>query len=169
MTGMAELDTLLAKQAITEQIYRYCRAVDRLDIPLGHSVWHENGTADYGDGFYQGPGRGVIDKICASHEGLLCHSHQVANLLVEVDGDEAGSETYVTATLQGMRGETLFQIMTWSRYVDRWSRRDRRWAIDHRIAIRDFDEMRDVQSLSADKLSRRDREDPSYTVLGTIF
>ena len=24
--------------AITDQIYRYCRSVDRLDIPLGHKI-----------------------------------------------------------------------------------------------------------------------------------
>ena len=50
----AEMRGLLDRQAITEQIYRYCRAVDRLDIPLGHSVFHEDATADYGDSLYRG-------------------------------------------------------------------------------------------------------------------
>jgi hypothetical protein len=31
-----EVRGLLDRQAIAEQINRYCRAVDRLDIPLGH-------------------------------------------------------------------------------------------------------------------------------------
>jgi hypothetical protein len=56
----AELQALLDRQAITEQIYLYCRAVDRLDIPLGHSVFHDDATANYGESLYQGDGRGVI-------------------------------------------------------------------------------------------------------------
>lgn len=35
------LAALVDRQQITDLIYRYCRSVDRLDIPLGHSVWHE--------------------------------------------------------------------------------------------------------------------------------
>ena len=42
------LQSLADRQAITEMIYRYCRSVDRLDIPLGHSIWHEDAIADYG-------------------------------------------------------------------------------------------------------------------------
>lgn len=160
-----DIQALLDKQAITEQIHRYCRAVDRLDIPLGHSVWHEDATAEYGGGYHSGRGRDVIDRICADHRKLLRHSHQIANILIELRGDTAGSESYVTATLQGLRGETPFQITTCSRYVDRWSRRDGRWALDHRMAIRDFDERRDIGGLSADPLSRRDANDPSYAVL----
>jgi len=75
------LRDLADKQAIRDLIYTYCRAVDRLDIPLGHSIWHEDGYADYGAAYYQGPGRGVIDLICQSHLGLLSHSHQVTNIL----------------------------------------------------------------------------------------
>jgi len=50
------LAELLAKQAITEQIYRYCRAMDRVDSELGKSVWHADGLADYGP-MFQGPGK----------------------------------------------------------------------------------------------------------------
>jgi hypothetical protein len=165
MIEQSAIQGLLDKQAITEQIHRYCRAVDRLDIPLGHAVWHDDATAEYGGGYHSGPGKDVIDKICADHRKLQRHSHQIANILIELDGDTAGSESYVTAMLQGMRGGTLFQITTCSRYIDRWSRRNGRWALDHRMAIRDFDEVRDIRGLSVDPLSRRDREDPSYCAL----
>lgn len=36
------------RQAITDLIHLYCRSVDRLDVPLGHSIWHDDGIADYG-------------------------------------------------------------------------------------------------------------------------
>ena len=33
--------------AITDSIYRYCRSVDRLDVALGHSVFHPDSYADF--------------------------------------------------------------------------------------------------------------------------
>ena len=45
-----ELQTLLAKQAITEELYKYCRGFDRLDDELAISVWHEGGTLQYANG-----------------------------------------------------------------------------------------------------------------------
>jgi hypothetical protein len=157
--------TLADRQAITDLIYRYCRSVDRLDVPLGHSVWHDDGVADYGASVYRGDGRGVIDFICAQHGKTLHHSHQVSNILIDVDGDRAGSESYAIATLRIRRGEKLRQIMVWSRYIDSWSRREGRWGLDRRLAIRDFDEIRDVEAMGDYHVGSRDREDPSYTVL----
>ncbi|MET0239781.1 MAG: nuclear transport factor 2 family protein [Sphingobium sp.] len=153
------------RQAITDLIHVYCRSVDRLDVSLGHSIWHEDATADYGASFHQGPGRAVIDKICASHRGLLAHSHQVANILVALDGDRAGSEAYCTATLRMQQGDALMQMSVWSRYVDRWSFRGGRWGLDHRTAIRDFDEIREVRAMSQPEMGSRDGSDPSYAVL----
>jgi hypothetical protein len=152
------------REAITDHIYRYCRAVDRLDIALGHSIFHPDGTADYGD-YYNGPGPGVIDLICANHRGLLHHSHQVSNILIEVNGETAGSESYCTASLRLRKGEKILHMMVWSRYVDSWSWRHGRWALDHRIAIRDFDEMREVTPMQQHEIGSRDHNDPSYKVL----
>jgi hypothetical protein len=160
-----EMQALVDRQAITDLIYLYCRAVDRLDVPLGHSIWHEDGQADYGSEVYQGDGRGVIDHICAQHAHTLHHSHQVSNIVIQLDGDRAGSEAYCTATLRVQRGERLLQMSVWSRYVDSWSRRDGRWGLDKRIAIRDFDEVREVTEMQRRGVGTRDRNDPSYGVL----
>jgi hypothetical protein len=156
---------LADRYAITELIYRYCRSVDRLDVPLGHSIWHDGAVADYGASVYQGEGRGVIDLICSQHRNTLHHSHQVSNVLIDVDGDQAGSESYATATLRFKRGERLQQMTIWTRYIDRWSKRDGRWGLDKRIAIRDFDEVRDVTVMADHEVGRRDPSDPSYAVL----
>lgn len=165
MSTNAEAQAVADRLAITDLIYRYCRSVDRLDVPLGHSIWHEDGHADYGKDVYQGNGRGVIDYICAQHLHTLYHTHQVGNVLLEVNGDRAGSETYVTANLRVQRDEQLLQMSVWGRYIDSWSRRDGRWGLDKRIAIRDFDEVREVKALHENDVGRRDRSDPSYAVL----
>jgi hypothetical protein len=164
----AELQDVADRQAITDLIYRYCRSVDRLDIPLGHSIWHQDGYADYGAAVYQGNGRGVIDHICAQHRHTLHHSHQVSNIIVDLDGDRAGSESYVTASLRVRRGEQLKHMTVWGRYIDQWSRRDGRWGLEKRISIRDFDEVRDVTALYEPDTGRRDRSDPSYSVLRNL-
>ncbi|WP_297493962.1 nuclear transport factor 2 family protein [Acidocella sp.] len=158
------LQDLAARQAITDHIHRYCRSVDRLDIPLGHSIWHDDGIAEY-PGYYQGPGKGVIDLICQNHQGLLHHTHQVTNILIQLQGRSAGSETYCIATLRMQKGDKTLQMMVWSRYVDHWSCRDGHWGLDKRIAIREFDEIREVTPMMQHDLARRDRSDPSYGVL----
>lgn len=156
---------LFDRAEITDLIYRYCRAVDRLDTALGHSIWHEDGYADYGADVYQGPGKGVIDLICTQHRHTLHHSHQVSNILIEIDGERAGSEAYCTANLRLEREGRLMQITVWNRYVDSWERRSGRWGLVRRVTLRDFDEMRAVTEMQRHIAGRRDTDDPSYAVL----
>lgn len=163
---METAQSLLDRQEITELLYRYCRSVDRLDVDLGYSIWHSDGVADYGADVYQGSGRGLIDFICMQHRRALRHSHQISNILIALEGDRAGSESYVTATLRVQNGHQQRQITVWSRYVDQWSRRDERWGLDRRVMIRDFDEIRDVDVISESDRGRRDRSDPSYADVG---
>lgn len=156
------------KVDITEKLYRYCRAVDRLDHALGYSIWNEGSTADYGE-LYIGSGPGVIDLICEQHRHLLCHSHQLSNVLIQLDGDRAASESYVTANLRARGDGGLIQMTIWARYVDRWSRPGGRWGIDKRQVIIDFDEVRPVTPLSqVDGPGRRDSSDPSVPVLDAL-
>lgn len=163
--SIEQLQKVADRQEITENLYRYCRSVDRLDIELGHSIWSENSVADYGD-FYQGDGPGVIDLICKQHSYMLYHTHQISNVIIELDGDTAGSESYVMADLRMQRGDSIQQMTVWSRYIDRWSKHNGRWWLDKRIAVRDFDLVREVTPLSRlDTEGHRDHQDPSYGVL----
>lgn len=162
MTEMTERD-VADRLEIMDQIYHYCRSVDRLDVPLGHRVFHPDSRAEFG--IYKGTGRGWIDFICEHHRRFLHHSHQVTNIVIDLDGDRAGSEAYVTATLRSREGERIMQRQFWARYVDRWSRRDGHWAIDERECVIDFDSTSCVTPINDYERSRRDRTDPSYSVL----
>ncbi len=162
MTDREVVDRL----AITQQIYRYCRSVDRLDVPLGHRVFHPDSHADFV--IYKGSGRGWIDFVCERHRSFLHHSHQVTNIIIDLDGDRAGSEAYVTATLRARDGGRIVQRQFWARYVDRWSRRDGGWAIDERECVIDFDSVTDVTPMADHERARRDPSDPSYAVLGEL-
>src|SRR5439155_9760045 len=92
-------DTLAAKQAITEVLYRYCRGLDRMDRALALSVWHADGTARYEE-WFDGTGAAFVDWVCRVHAEVLRHSHQITNVRIEVDGDRAVSESYVTVCLR---------------------------------------------------------------------
>ncbi len=167
MTDTEALQGLADRQAITDLLYRYCRSMDRIDAELGYSIWHEDATADY-EGYYQGSGRGFIDAACATHRRAVAHSHQISNIIIELDGDRAGSETYATGTLRLMKRDQLRQLTMWVRYIDQWSRRNGRWGIDKRTQITDFDEIRDITAVSKQERTRRDRNDPSYAVLTDV-
>ncbi|MBV1690515.1 nuclear transport factor 2 family protein [Novosphingobium sp. G106] len=152
------------KLEIADKIYRYCRSVDRLDVPVGHSVFHADSVADFGES-YVGTGRGWIDFICEEHKKFLYHSHQVTNVIIELSGETAGSESYVYASLQRQDGDKVVQHEFWARYVDKWSKRGGDWAIDRRDCIVDYGVIREVTQLPGNPASRRDRDDPSYDVL----
>ena len=156
-------DDTADRLAIMDQLYRYCRSVDRLDVPLGHAVFHPDATAKFPD--FDGTGRGWIDHICRQHLNFLHHSHQVTNVVIEIDGERAGSESYVFATLRSAEEGKVVQRQFWARYVDAWSRRDGRWAIDARDCIVDFAAIDEVAPLGEFTRAKRDRGDPSYEVL----
>ncbi len=133
-----DLDEVIAKTAIRDVLSRYCRGLDRMDKEMAYATWHEDGTALYVD-MYDGTGRGFVDWVWKAHEPMECHSHQITNCLVEVAGDTATSESYVTVVLwmhPEASGERT-EIVARGRYLDRWSRRDGRWAIDHRTHVAD--------------------------------
>jgi len=156
-------------QAITKQIYLYCRSMDRMDVPLGCSVFHEDATADYGAAIFQGSGHGFIEWVAKGHGELFdYHSHQVTNVIINLDGDCATSESYVTATMRSTVDGRSKESTSRGRYVDCWSFRNGRWAIDARRYLHDFADEREVTNLSLPVEGRRDRSDISYGILDRV-
>ncbi|MEV1025299.1 nuclear transport factor 2 family protein [Streptomyces sp. NPDC050264] len=156
---------LTAKLSITEALHRYCRGLDRMDRTVADTVWHADGTADYGPD-YRGSASGFLDFVWAYHAQLDRHSHQVSNVLIDVD-DAAGtavSESYVSVWLRTHpvdgRVSDLFHR---GRYIDTWSCRDDVWGIDHRTFVADlYREVTHAASTLGTPSGRRDVNDPSY-------
>ncbi len=160
-----DVRTLLAKQEITEVIYLYCRAMDRVDRALGKTLWHPNGIADYSPHF-KGPASEFVDFVSTFHETHLDnHSHQMTNIYIEVDGNTAVSESYyITAHRYRENGQTK-EMNTRGRYLDTWSYQNGRWAMDVRTLIEDFSDIRDVVDRDQPRFGRRGPADPSYLLL----
>jgi ketosteroid isomerase-like protein len=159
------IDELLAKQEITEAIFKYCRSMDRCDHELGKSVFHPDARVDYGAQMYQGSGYGFVDMALSGHTGaFLSHSHQHGNILIRIDGDRAYSETYGHVTLR-RRDEAgqLIDCCNFGRYLDIWERRqDGRWKIAERAYLTDLDETGPAVGAIFETTSKRDPSDPSY-------
>jgi hypothetical protein len=160
-----DLDKLFDREAIREVLARYCRGLDRMDKAMAYSVWWDGGTAFY-DGIFEGTGHGFIDWVWESHAGMERHSHQITNVLIDVDVDagQATSAAYVTVVLWTLpdAGGKQTEIVGRGRYLDRWSKREAIWAIDHRIHLLDMSTMLPLTRGDVSAGSSRDETDPSF-------
>jgi hypothetical protein len=151
------------RQAIRDVLSRYCRGLDRMDKEMAYRVWWEGGTAFY-DGMFEGTGHGFIDWVWESHAAMDRHSHQITNVLIDVDGTRATSEAYVTValwTLPDAEGNQL-EIVGRGRYLDRWSRRDGVWAIEHRVHVLDMHTVHALERGDVSAGATRDEKDLSF-------
>ncbi|MFT3900062.1 MAG: nuclear transport factor 2 family protein [Gordonia sp. (in: high G+C Gram-positive bacteria)] len=165
MANDDQVHVLLAKQAIYDALACYCRAMDRIDLELGRSLFHPDATADYGE-MFSGTGYGFIDFIGQVHPAMETHVHHLGSVLVNVEGDRAGSEAYVMARLRHRTAEgDPVDTVSHGRYVDQWERRDDVWRIKHRRYLHALDETRTVDGAGFAPTGTRDRTDPSYAVL----
>jgi hypothetical protein len=159
---------LRAKQDITEVIYRYCRALDRMDRPLLATVWHSDANVDYRP-LFAGSAEDWIEWVWNRSVQLYRHSHHMSNVLISVDGDRAVSETYALVTIRMNRDpETFVDTVSHNRYLDRWSRRQGRWALDYRKMVTDSRvtlEQPNNEQTAGSPESQRDPSDPSFEVL----
>jgi hypothetical protein len=172
MPSETQLNEMFVKQEIRDALSRYCRGLDRMDKEMAYAVWHNDGTADY-VGIYEGSGHGFVDWVWGAHSAMSCHSHQISNVLIEFEADSEGSptrassEAYVTVMLwlDGNPAEKQTEIVARGRYLDRWSLRDGRWAIDHRVHVVDAQSIRQVRRGEGAGSSARDESDPSYAFI----
>jgi hypothetical protein len=136
---------LLAKQEITEVIHRYCKAMDTNDATLARDLWHSDGTVTF-VGSYEGPAVDFLELAWKVHEQRMTQLHQVTNILIDVDLDEdrASSECYLIAAARMKPGEDKQEYAFRGRYFDTWSRRNGRWAMDHKLYTQEMSEMRTV-------------------------
>ena len=114
---------------------RYSRAVDRLDRELLLSVYHHDAIDDHGV-FVGGP-EAFADWVIQMHSALhLSHQHCQFNTTCDLEGDVAHTETYYMFVGMNRQGTPL--AMSGGRYLDRFERRNERWAIAARLCVRDW-------------------------------
>ncbi|SCW40947.1 SnoaL-like domain-containing protein [Sphingobium faniae] len=158
---------LVARMAILDGLARYCRAMDRSDRALQDTIWHADATAQYLDhpiGSYSMPldsGQTLVDSKAHTH-------HRIVNVYMEVNGDRAVSEGYGDSVIRDhpLEDGTVVENIYRGRYIDRWTLKDGRWAIQHRRYIGEiFGQIRYDNTqwpAFAKRPGKHDRGDESY-------
>jgi hypothetical protein len=166
-----DLELVTAELEIRKVLGRYCRSFDRLDRELAYSVWHPDGTAHYIERPVM-PARQFIDQILESLKTRHARSHQITNMVLEVSGDRAVSEAYGVACLLDVTDGLIISQNFHGRYLDQWSRRDGRWALDHRRYVADCYMTSTCPaekfSQTALQIGKPGKDDPSYALFASL-
>ncbi|GEK79135.1 nuclear transport factor 2 family protein [Agrococcus baldri] len=179
-TPAKALRRLQDREEIRDCVARYARGIDRLDRELTLSAYHADAIDDHGK--FLGTPAEFVDWAFTMHRTFhLSHQHSILNQTCELDGDVAHAETYFLFASMNVSGPPW--TLSGGRYIDRLERRSGRWAIAHRLCVRDWAttdstlDPTDPTSLTATQASltpalrsffrgaphgRRDTGDPSY-------
>src|SRR5919201_1653154 len=158
---------LTDRAEIVDCLHRYARGMDRLDRELARSAYHDDAIDDHAA--FVGPVDAFLDWAFGYHSSQVRHQHYVTNHHIELDGDQAHVESYFlfVATEQDPAAPLT---MYGGRYVERFERREGRWAIGARACLPEWNTGLPVPEVAGDPnhpLLRqnpiaRDRSDTSY-------
>lgn len=133
-------DEMAARLEISEVLARYCRGVDRMDVDLLKSVYHEDSTDDHT--IFKGSGwdfAEFIVKTCRQLGGVS--HHNITNSLIELrSSDLAHADTYYVthhAFADPDTGQKML-LLALGRYLDRLERRAGVWRIKSRLVTIDL-------------------------------
>jgi ketosteroid isomerase-like protein len=154
------------RQEIQDCLLRYTRGVDRHDRALMLSAYHPDAYDEHG--VAEGVAADFCDWAIGWHgEFQTKHQHIITNHTVELDGNTAHGETYYTFWGENRQGPPQ---LSFGRYIDRYEKRDGKWAIAHRVCVNEAtfnQEAMPIPAEWAEKIfstgpNRRDKQDISY-------
>lgn len=155
------LDELLDRQAIHDCLLRYTRGIDRHDVAMVASAYHPGAIDDHTH--YIGPGETFGEWANGAHDATwAAHQHYVTNTTIDLEGDHAHVETYWIVA--GRRKDSNETDMHGGRYIDRFEKRDGRWAIADRVCVYEWGLRPEdaATSLAAFPLGTQDAGDISF-------
>ena len=152
--------------AIPQLLYRYARALDRLEPALLDAVFTTDADIDMG-AIYRGPPAGFVGVMAGFMGSMRSTRHEIGNILIESDGDRAGVEAYITAWHR-LAGEQ--ELIVRARYLATAARTPSGWRL---VAWREVIDWGAVTPTSAAWFDgnaelpkgARDRTDASYGIL----
>lgn len=129
------LEEIADRVAIEEVIHAHSRGIDRCDRACIESAYWPEAEVAYGA--FDGPAHDFAAMVVqVLRGGYELTQHCVGNVLIELGGDRAKSETYVSAfhLHNGATEEMFFS----GRYLDRHEKRGDAWKIIHRTVVMDW-------------------------------
>lgn len=135
---MLSVEQLVARAEIHDVLMRYCRAVDRGDIDLLRSVYHDDATDEHGS--FHGLGIDFAPRIVEIMDAVpLVGQHHITNILTRLTGETADVESYFLAfqPYKSTSGHAFLGVIG-GRYLDQFAHRSGRWAIAARKVVIDW-------------------------------
>lgn len=171
MSSIDPIDAVVAKQAIAEVVYRYCRGIDRNQREMVRDCYWPEATDEHGSfvGTRDEYVAWVFDRMLPRYEMTM---HFIGNLLVELadDGVRAKSEAYGFAMHRVRSDKPEHNLRTGFRYVDDFAKRDGQWRIARRTCTLEWtlhtEPDRWWDAPPTHRRGARDRTDPVYWPLG---
>ena len=133
------LETLLAKQDITDCVMRYARGIDRGDEELLLSCYWDDAHEIHGPA-YNGPAVPYVKQAAKRMQANRpVMQHFIGNVHIELDGENtARVESYILTFARFAKDGEDYDTLTGARAYDRFERRGGEWRIAHRQAVFDW-------------------------------
>ena len=130
-TGVT-IETLYAEREIYRQLVRFARAMDDRDWGALAEIAADEICAEFGTGEVAGA-EAVIQLIRSYLDNCGTTQHMLGNVLIDVDGDMASSECYVSDMHLAKDERRDIQFRTLGKYSDTWVKRDGQWLLCKRV------------------------------------
>jgi SnoaL-like domain len=172
---MDDLQLLLAERDVKNVVLRYCRGIDRMDLPMVRSCYHADAQDHHGD-FAGGVDEALrwVWEVLATYESTV---HLVANMLVEIDPgspklarcESYGMALHFAGGAGGRKGQAIG--FRWVDDLERWAAPGAvpDWRFARRVAttewIRTFADDEFTPIRAGWRKGRRDRSDAVYDLM----
>lgn len=127
------IDRVADRAEIYAVLVSYCRGIDRRDLERVRSAYHPDAYDDHGS--YKGGLDGFLEFVEKEvYSRFRTTMHKLGQALIEIDGDQATSETYaICHHVTEEDGRDVADLVMGIRYLDRFERRgDGKWRIARR-------------------------------------
>lgn len=167
MDQAKQVQALLDRQAIEQQLKLYCRAIDRLDVDLLRSIYWAEGTDDHGS--FVGNAHEFADFIMGDlRKRVTDGMHAIMHSVIEIDGVFATVESYYWAYQLcpgGLEAVTEFfgeryaarhadridgphDFFCGGRYIDLFEKRGQEWKVLERKITNEWNTVRPTGRIS---------------------
>lgn len=132
----SRLAAWLDKLECQELVMKLARGIDRCDEALIASVFWPDATDDHG--IFEGTAKDFVPWVIPVLRGMERTQHSIGNVLVDVRGERAFSESYFTAYHRILEDGAERDMFAAGRYLDRHEKRAAEWRIAHRQTVYDW-------------------------------
>ncbi|MCI5074468.1 nuclear transport factor 2 family protein [Oricola sp.] len=138
----ATIEETIARESLRRLVTAYSRAVDRRDFALLRSLYHDDAFEEHGN-MFAGNADDYVAFVRRALSNYEMTDHYVVNMTFEIDGDEAEGEVY-KINYHRTSGPDAEEVVTGSRSLDRYRRRQGEWRFLSRSITLDWAQKRPV-------------------------